>query len=75
MNDQERFLTAEEIFDTRQFTPMRKALRRAPNPWSRASWNITQQGLTYQADPDRADRLAREAGHRKAIGACAGDAL
>lgn len=32
------------------------------NPWQKASWNLTQQGQIYKADPDKARRLAAEAG-------------
>jgi multidrug efflux pump subunit AcrA (membrane-fusion protein) len=39
------------------------------NPWTKAGWNMTQQGAIYAADAARADRLAKAAGHKQAISA------
>ena len=40
-----------------------------PNPWSRQYWNLTEQGQTFKRDKDKADRLARAAGHKDALSA------
>jgi len=36
------------------------------NPYSKVNWNVTNQGRVYKADPIKADRLAKAAGHRDA---------
>lgn len=33
------------------------------NPYTKANWNVTAQGKIFVADPARADRLAKAAGH------------
>jgi hypothetical protein len=68
------FDKAEVVFDTSRLAPA-QGKGRAPNPWSRAHWNTTQQGLTYRADRAEADRLAQAAGHARAVGARFDDAL
>ncbi|QYW02037.1 scaffolding protein [Stenotrophomonas phage Siara] len=40
-----------------------------PNPYTHEHWNLTEQGKLLKADPAKADRLAKAAGHEKAIGA------
>lgn len=40
-----------------------------PNPFSRQFWNLTERGQIFKRDKDRADRLARAAGHRDALSA------
>lgn len=37
------------------------------NPWSRRTWNNTAQGQIYKADKERANRMARAAGHQDAL--------
>lgn len=37
-----------------------------PNPFSKAHWNMTLQGKVMTADPQKADRLAKAAGHKSA---------
>jgi len=37
------------------------------NPWSKASWNLTEQGQILRANPDRARSLASAAGVKLAI--------
>lgn len=32
------------------------------NPWTAASWNMTEQGRVYKADPAKAERMAKAAG-------------
>jgi hypothetical protein len=39
------------------------------NPWSRHAWNQTLQGRILREDRARADELARQAGHPRALGA------
>lgn len=39
------------------------------NPWSAVHWNMTSQGRIRAADPAKADRLAKLAGHKAAVGA------
>jgi hypothetical protein len=34
------------------------------NPWNKATWNVTEQGRQYQANPERAVALAAAAGVR-----------
>jgi hypothetical protein len=34
------------------------------NPWNKATWNVTEQGRQYQANPERATALAAAAGIR-----------
>jgi hypothetical protein len=41
----------------------------ARNPWSRHAWNQTMQGCLLRENCARADELARQAGHRQALGA------
>jgi hypothetical protein len=41
----------------------------ANNPFAKNTWNMTQQALLVKADPAKADRLAKLAGHAAAIGA------
>ncbi len=43
------------------------------NPWAKLSWNQTMQGQVYKQDSAKAERLAKVAGHRGAIGARLGD--
>lgn len=40
----------------------------ANNPYSKASWNMTNQAKLYKADAAKADRLAKSAGHPTALG-------
>lgn len=40
-----------------------------PNPYTHDGWNLTQQGVLMKADPAKADRMARAAGHKQAAGA------
>lgn len=44
------------------------------NPWAKASWNATLQAQVWKADAAKADRLAKNAGHRAAVGARVDDA-
>jgi hypothetical protein len=44
------------------------------NPWSKQHWNATQQGQVFKVDQAKADRLAKAAGHKSAIGARVEDA-
>lgn len=37
-------------------------LQTGPNPWKKETWNETEQGKIFKADPTRAQRLAVEAG-------------
>ena len=37
------------------------------NPWSRQFWNLAEQGQIFKRDKDKADRLARAAGHKDAM--------
>lgn len=37
------------------------AVRALPNPWAKASWNLTQQLLLADQDPDLAQRFKAEA--------------
>jgi hypothetical protein len=39
------------------------------NPWAKETFNMTEQGAIYKADPARAERLAKAAG--KSIGKAA----
>jgi hypothetical protein len=39
------------------------------NPWSHQGWNLTKQGQELNANPARAEQLAKAAGHQSAIGA------
>lgn len=39
------------------------------NPWSHKSWNATVQGRVFVSDKAKAERLAKAAGHKAAIGA------
>lgn len=41
----------------------------ATNPWSKAAWNLTEQGKAYVADPGKAQQMALAAGSK--IGATA----
>lgn len=34
------------------------------NPWTKEHWNLTEQGRIYREDPEKAKRLAAEAGHK-----------
>jgi hypothetical protein len=49
--------------------PLRRNVDSGPNPWSRSAWNMTAQGHILSADPARAQRLAKRAGHQSAAGA------
>jgi len=53
--------------------PSRSSSARTPagekNPYSKAHWNLTAQGRLLTDSPDKADRLARAAGHKSASGA------
>lgn len=37
------------------------AIRATPNPWKKGSWNLTQQMILADEDPDLARRFQREA--------------
>lgn len=39
------------------------------NPYSKAGWNMTEQGRIYSADPAKAEQLAKAAGLKSALGA------
>jgi hypothetical protein len=44
------------------------------NPWTKANWNSTVQAQVWKGDAAKADRLAKAAGHKQALGARAEDA-
>jgi hypothetical protein len=44
------------------------------NPWSKANWNSTVQAQVWKQDSAKADRLAKSAGHKGAVGARVEDA-
>jgi len=44
------------------------------NPYSKAFWDMSRQADIVKRDPGKADRLARQAGHKRALGALLMDA-
>ena len=40
-----------------------------PNPYTYEGWNLTAQGQMMKADPAKAERMAKAAGHKQAAGA------
>ena len=52
----------------------RKSAPSDANPWAKTTWNMRQQADILAKDAARADRLAKAAGHKKAVGALMMDA-